>query len=156
MVPATRLRQPLVSSATVSKRTRGTGRPVRHRPGARPPSARATSAQREARRPTDPVSLAAETEVEPPTSAAESSPDGSQAVDARSPSVGGAAVRPPSHSAHHRLRAKPGSLLAARADSEYVYVAQDLRRIGVVAAVLAAILIGLWVILVLMGGSPLY
>lgn len=59
-------------------------------------------------------------------------------------------------SAHPRARAKPGSLLAARAANEYVYVSRDLRKILAVAAVLFAILVGLWAVLVLMGVSPLY
>jgi hypothetical protein len=48
-----------------------------------------------------------------------------------------------------RARAKPGSLLAAKAATEYVYVAQDLRRIAVVAALLFGIMLVLWVVRVL-------
>lgn len=59
-------------------------------------------------------------------------------------------------SIHHRARAKPGSILAERAATEYVYVAQDLRRIAVVAGMLIGILLLLWVVLVIMGVSPLY
>lgn len=65
-------------------------------------------------------------------------------------------ARIPVQSAHHRLRAKPGSVLAARGASEYVYVAQDLRRITVVAGLLIGVLLVLWVVLVLMGASALY
>ena len=50
--------------------------------------------------------------------------------------------------ARHRIRA--GSLLAARAATEYVYVAQDMRRILAVASVLIATLIVLWVLIVLL------
>jgi len=164
MVPAACRRRPLVSSVAVSKRTRGTGRPVRHRPGARPPSARPASALRPARPLVDDIGKApAGIDSGPPLRAAETIPGDSPAVGTSSPAVGtrepdavGAGVRPPPHSAHHRLRAKPGSLLAARAESEYIYVGQDLRRISLVAALLAAILIGLWVVLVLLGVSPLY
>ncbi len=63
---------------------------------------------------------------------------------------------PPSRTIHHRARAKPGSVLAARAATEYVYVAQDLRRIAVVAVALIGILLLLWIVLVVMGVSPLY
>lgn len=68
----------------------------------------------------------------------------------------GAAAGAPARTTHHRARAKPGSVLAERAATEYVYVAQDLRRITVVAALLIGILVLLWVILVVMGVSPLY
>jgi len=63
---------------------------------------------------------------------------------------------PPARTIHHRARAKPGSVLAQRAATEYVYVAQDLRRIAVVAATLIGILVVLWIVLVVMGVSPLY
>lgn len=57
---------------------------------------------------------------------------------------------------HARVRAKPGSLLASRSATEYVYVSQDLRRIAIVAGVLFVVLIALWVVLVVLGISPLY
>ena len=63
---------------------------------------------------------------------------------------------PPTRTIHHRARAKPGSILAERAATEYVYVAQDLRRIAIVAAALIGILLVLWTVLVVMGASPLY
>lgn len=59
-------------------------------------------------------------------------------------------------SAHARVRAKPGSLLASRAATEYVYVSQDLRRIAAVATGLFLVLIVLWIVLVVLGASPLY
>ena len=40
---------------------------------------------------------------------------------------------------------RPNTLLATRAAEEYVYVAQDLRRIALVAVLLFGILFGLWV-----------
>jgi hypothetical protein len=52
-------------------------------------------------------------------------------------------------------RTKPGSLLAARAASEYVYVAQDLRRILLVAAALFGTLFILWLLFVIMKVVPL-
>jgi hypothetical protein len=45
---------------------------------------------------------------------------------------------------------RSGSLLAARAATEYAYVAQDMRRILAVAAVLIATLIVLWVLIVVL------
>ncbi len=63
---------------------------------------------------------------------------------------------PPARTIHHRARAKPGSVLAQRAATEYVYVAQDLRRIALVAVTLIGVLILLWIVLVVMGVSPLY
>jgi hypothetical protein len=52
-------------------------------------------------------------------------------------------------------RTKPGSLLAARAASEYVYVAQDMRRILFVAAILFGVMIVLWMALVVLRIIPL-
>jgi len=68
----------------------------------------------------------------------------------------GAGTAPPTRTIHHRARAKPGSVLAERAATEYVYVAQDLRRIAFVAVTLIGILLLLWIVLVVMGASPLY
>lgn len=42
-------------------------------------------------------------------------------------------------------RVRPNSLLAARAAEEYVYVAQDLRRIALVAGLLFGLLFVLWI-----------
>jgi hypothetical protein len=58
--------------------------------------------------------------------------------------------------AHARARAKPGSLLASRAATEYIYVGRDLRRIALVAAILFGVLIVLWLVIVLAGLSELY
>ena len=51
--------------------------------------------------------------------------------------------------AHSGSRAKPGSLLAARAATEYVYVAQDMRRILIVAGALFGTLFVLYLALVI-------
>ena len=56
---------------------------------------------------------------------------------------------------HPRTRTKPGSLLAARAASEYIYVAQDMRRILAVAFVLFGALIVLWLLIVVFRVIPL-
>jgi hypothetical protein len=52
-------------------------------------------------------------------------------------------------------RTKPGSLLAVRAATEYVYVAQDMRRILVVAGALFATLLILWLLIVQLKIVPL-
>jgi hypothetical protein len=49
-----------------------------------------------------------------------------------------------------RTRVRPGSLLAAKAATEYVYVAQDMRRILFVAVSLFGAMIALWVLLVML------
>ena len=58
-------------------------------------------------------------------------------------------------SAHVRPRAKPGSVLAARAANEYVYVAQDIRRIVVVAGFLFGAMILAWLLLAVLKVVPL-
>jgi hypothetical protein len=52
-------------------------------------------------------------------------------------------------------RVKPGSLLAARAATEYVYVAKDMRRIFVVATLLVGVMLVLWLLLVVLKVVPL-
>ncbi len=64
-------------------------------------------------------------------------------------------VRPAPRMAHPRQRAKPGSLLAARAATEYVYVAEDLKRIGVLSVLLFGALFALWVLIVILRVIPL-
>jgi hypothetical protein len=54
------------------------------------------------------------------------------------------------------MKVKANSLLAARAQTEYVYVGQDLRRIVLVGAMLFGILLALWIVLVILGVSGLY
>ena len=55
-----------------------------------------------------------------------------------------------------RLKVKPNSLLAARAETEYIYVGQDLRKIAVVAAALFGVLLVLWLLLVIVGLFGIY
>jgi len=55
-----------------------------------------------------------------------------------------------------RPKVKPNSLLAAKAETEYVYVGRDLRRIATVGASLFGVLIALWLVLVVLGVSSLY
>jgi hypothetical protein len=124
----------------VSKRVRGAVRTHR-RPGARPPSER-SAGRRETSRPRPSQLEAAEViaadvvEDRPATAATEL----------------GRVVRTTSRT-HHRI--KPGSLLAARAATEYVYVAQDMRRILLVAGGLIGLLFVLWLLVVVVRVIPL-
>lgn len=56
---------------------------------------------------------------------------------------------------HHRPRVKPGSLLAARAATEYVYVTHDLKRISLLGVVLFGTLLLLWLLIVALRVIPL-
>ena len=47
---------------------------------------------------------------------------------------------------HHKIKA--GSILAGRAATEYVYVAQDIRKIVLVATSLIAVMFVLWFLIV--------
>ena len=49
---------------------------------------------------------------------------------------------------HHKIKA--GSILATRAATEYVYVAQDMRRIFLVAGGLTGLLFVLWLLIVVL------
>jgi hypothetical protein len=53
--------------------------------------------------------------------------------------------------ARGRPRVRPTGVLAEQAAMEYLYVGKDLRRIVVVAAVLFAIMLALWVLIVVAG-----
>jgi len=113
----------------VSKRTRGAHRTPGHRPGQRGrPDGRTHLA------PAEPTS-AGVSEVAagapPPTVAESASPAAANAMR------GG--------------RVRPNSLLAVRAAEEYVYVAQDIRRIAVVALGLFGLLFAIWIALELLG-----
>jgi hypothetical protein len=67
-----------------------------------------------------------------------------------------ATAAPPARpSSHARQRAKPGSVLAARSETEYAYVAQDLKRIAVLSGALFGVLFLLWLLVVVLGVIPL-
>jgi hypothetical protein len=55
-------------------------------------------------------------------------------------------LRDVARSSPARSRVKPTGLLAAKAATEYVYVAQDLRHIARVAALLFAVMLALWLV----------
>ncbi|MEO6349022.1 MAG: hypothetical protein ABIP53_00005 [Candidatus Limnocylindrales bacterium] len=124
----------------MSKRVRG---PVRthRRPGARPPSERSAARRREILEQPNQLEIAEEV---------------AQDVVEHRPAAAAneleRAVRPTVR-VHHKIKA--GSVLAARAATEYVYVSQDMRRIVVVASGLVALLFTLWLLLVVMKVIPL-
>jgi hypothetical protein len=120
----------------VSKRVRGQVRTHR-RPGARSPSDRTAARYRQ-----QPVAQPSQLE-EAEIIAEEIVEDGPE--EARTELERYART---SQRTHHKIKA--GSLLAARAATEYVYVAQDLRRILLVAGGLIALLFALWLLLVVM------
>ena len=124
----------------MSKRARGQVRTHR-RPGARPPTSRTGAVPRRA--PVEPSQLE-EAEI-----VAE------EVVEDRPAAAAAELERGAGRGGHARARAKAGSLLAAKAASEYVYVAADMRRILVVAGLLFGTLIVLWILLVVMRVIPL-
>jgi hypothetical protein len=71
------------------------------------------------------------------------------------PAAAAAEVERSTPAAHTRHRVKAGSLLAARAATEYVYVAKDMRRILVVAGALVGVMLLLWLLLVVLRVVPL-
>jgi hypothetical protein len=132
----------------VAKRTR-VARTAPHRPGTRPVGARGAAAA-----PRRPDATPIGRTVSAPLAPAQPLPSEVQAsalVETQG-QPGGPILR----STPGRLKVKPNSLLAARAQTEYVYVGQDLRRIVTVGAILFGILLALWIVLVLLGMSGLY
>ena len=124
----------------MSKRVRGPVR-TRRRPGTRTPTERSATARRALSERPSQLEAAAEiaedlVEERPASAASELE-----------------RVTRTSSRTHHRI--KPGSLLAARAATEYVYVAQDFRRIVFVAGGLIGVLFVLWVLVVVMKVIPL-
>jgi hypothetical protein len=122
----------------VSKRVRGTTRRQR-RPGARPATDRST-------RPVERVSQLEAAEVVAEDIIEEHPVEAAAELER---------VEQAERAVHPRTRTKPGSLLAARAASEYIYVAQDMRRILAVAFVLFGALIVLWLLIVVFRVIPL-
>jgi hypothetical protein len=123
----------------VSKKVRGTSRG--HRPGARPPTDRPAGARRR-------------TIVERPSQLEAAEVIAEDIIEDR-PAEAARELEYVARAAQPRQRTKPGSLLAARAATEYVYVAQDMRRILVVAGALFGVLILLWLAVVVLGIIPL-
>ena len=124
----------------MSKRSRSTGRSTPHRrPGTRPPAAR-TVRERPA---------GAGSELEDAALIAE------DIVEERPSALAREVESTPRTTGQRHRTAKPGSLLAAKAATEYVYVAQDLRRITLVAVVLFGFLLVAWLLIVVLRIIPL-
>jgi hypothetical protein len=126
----------------VSKRTRGSARTQHHRPGTRPASGRSPAARQR------------ETAVAPP-SQLEAAPVIAEDIAEERPAAARAELERVARATGPRHRIKAGSLLAARAATEYLYVAKDMRRIVVVAALLFGTLLLLWALIVVMRVLPL-
>lgn len=133
----------------MSKRTRGSARAHR-RPGARPASSRSAARRRDeaTSTPTDTHAATADLQTDQPI-------DEERAVTASTQPSHGSAAEPAPARTYNRPRAKPGSLLAARAATEYVYVSQDIKKIGVVGALLFGTLFLLWLLIVQLRVIPL-
>jgi hypothetical protein len=124
----------------VTKKVRGTG--GRHRrPGTRPPSER-TGAKR---RPS----------VETRTSQLEVAEEVAELIVEDRPAEAANELQRTARTARQHQRVKAGSLLAARAATEYVYVAKDMRRILLVAVLLVGVMLVLWLMLVVLKVVPL-
>jgi len=129
----------------VSKRTRGSRRPQQRRAPSRPPTRAGRGAgPRAAAAPLDrrPSELEAAAEIAEEV-VEESAPEARDEV-AR------IAAAPPGS----RARSRPSAVLAAKAASEYVYVAQDVRRIVLVAAGLFGTMFLLWILIVILRVIP--
>jgi hypothetical protein len=122
----------------MAKRSRGPSRPPSHRrPGTRP--ATGTRPRAEAR----------------PLSQLETAEIVAEDIIEDRPAAAATELEHNAARTYQRHRVKPGSLLAAKAATEYVYVAQDLRRIAIVAALLFGILFALWLLIVVLKVIPL-
>jgi hypothetical protein len=124
----------------MTKKVRGAAR-THHRPGTRPATDRRDAPRRR------------ETLVEPPSQLEVAEEAAEEVVEARPAAA--AALLEANARAYPRHRVKAGSLLATRAATEYVYVAKDMRRILFVAALLVAVMLVLWLLLVVMRVVPL-
>ncbi|TAM78624.1 MAG: hypothetical protein EPN50_00945 [Chloroflexota bacterium] len=86
-----------------------------------------------------------------PTPAPSPAPDAAQATvtsaSATTTAAQAAMPGPSGQSAGRRSNARPSGLLARKAEDEYVYVAQDMRHIGMVLALVLVIFVILWVLI---------
>jgi hypothetical protein len=121
----------------MTKRSRGPSRPAAHRrPGSRPPA--------KGNRPrTERVSQL------------EAAPIVAEDIVEDRPAEAATELERAARGSYQRHRVKTGSLLAAKAATEYIYVAQDMRRILFVAAGLFGILLAAWLVIVVMRVIPL-
>lgn len=127
-----------LDSPAMSKKVRGSAH-AHHRPGSRPATDRANTPRRASA-------------VEQPSQLAATEVVAEDVIEDR---PAAAAALEASARSHPRHRVKAGSLLAARAATEYVYVAQDMRRILFVSGLLVTVMLVLWLLLVVMRVVPL-
>jgi hypothetical protein len=132
----------------VAKRTRGT-RVAAHKPGQRVAANRPPSA-----RPTTPIDATA---AVPNAAAGDLVIEDALATEALGPAGSSITTAPEiRRSTPGRTKVKPNSLLAARAETEYVYVGQDLRKIAIVGASLFGVMLLIWLLLVVVGIAGIY
>jgi hypothetical protein len=125
----------------LAKRTRGTGRTATTRDTARPGTFKPAARSGGARQPTRPGGQ--------PASQLDLAVDAADDVANSRPSSAASDLRRAGRASPGRGPApRPSSLLAARAATEYVYVAQDVRRIVAVGLLLFAIMLVLWILIV--------
>jgi hypothetical protein len=121
----------------MTKRSRGPSRPAAHRrPGTRPPT-KGTRPRVER------------------VSQLEAAPIIAEDVIEDRPAEAATELERAARGSYQRHRVKAGSLLAAKAATEYVYVAQDMRRILFVAAALFGVLLIGWLVIVVLRVIPL-
>lgn len=125
---------------------RGSARTQHHRPGARASTPRAPG--------TRPARTTARDDTRP-ASELEVAPALAEEIIERRPAAADAELERVARTSHTRHKIKAGSLLAARAATEYVYVASDIKKIVLVAATLFVTLILLWVLIVVLRVIPL-
>ena len=124
----------------MSKRSRGPARPAAHRrPGTRPAIDRPSRVR----------ATRASSQLEVAPEIAEDVVEQRPAEAARELEK----IARPSYARHRTV--KPGSMLAVKAATEYVYVAQDMRRILFVAAALFGVLVVAWLFVVVWRVIPL-
>jgi hypothetical protein len=124
----------------LSKRTRGSVRPGQRRSTTRPPATRVTGAQ--SALPASPLETAGDLGE---TSLVESAAP--QRGDARRATrVTTTRTAPPT---------RASTLLAGKASQEYVYVAQDVRRIIIVGGILFAVMFVLWLLIMVLRVIPI-
>jgi hypothetical protein len=121
----------------MTKRSRGPARPAHRRPGTRPPTTNRKPARIERVSQLEAAPIVAEDLIE------------NRPVEAATE------LERAARATYQNRRVKAGSLLAAKAATEYVYVAQDMRRILLVAAALFGILVAAWLVIVVLRVIPL-
>jgi hypothetical protein len=132
----------------VAKRTRGIGVRNTHRPGGHPPVRSSAPLRPSMGRTAEPPAAIPGEPLRPTDSEALISPS------AAAPAAPATAT--PSRSTRGRVKVKADSVLAARAEQEYLYVGEDIRRILVVAAGLFGALLIAWFVFTVIDPFDIY